>query len=517
MKNYCGLVVAFALMAAASIFSCKKDKFRQPSAENVRLSIDSLTMTQFYALRIYVSWNMPDGYVLDPNVPTDKKASEHGICYNYTGNPTISDFKKKEYAGNAPDYVSLYLPESFRTIYFRVYVIINDIPYYSSQKSISTSGLRDPWEKELISGDFFDIREVVYDDNYGFAILGSVHTTDSPDSCWARLIKVDGEGNIQWSKDYRDHSYYQPYQLLKTRDGYAIISGRKDAAEGDILITKINASGVQVNRFVLDNAVNTLKGVYENSGQQLVLYTTKQHKNESSGAIWTWILDWPDQAVGEINYNVYDDFYQGGEAKKSIGNPEGWTCIRYIHIGSILNVTHYGADNHYKWNHEIESNEFGPKSGTMAGVNIRLNIQKNPVVLTYATFTPRRSISSLAVLDANTGRLLWQGFIYDPTFSIRSNGRTMATDFCQDIDGNYYSTGTSQSVDSNRVSRFIFKHNAEGRAQWYYRVSETDAITRKNVHSILITPEKMIYLFGTQKPEGASEANTRLYIFRAKE
>nr|WP_295874332.1 hypothetical protein [uncultured Chitinophaga sp.] len=514
MKKYVGLFVAFILIAAVSISSCKKDKFKQPSAEDIRLSIDSLKMTQFYKLSVYISWNMPEGYVLDPNVPTDKKASEHGICYNYTGNPTINDFKKKSSAINVPKEMSVYLVTAFRTVYFRVYVVINGIPYYSPQKSISTSGLRESWEKELTSGDFFNIKEVVYDDNYGFAILGSVHSADSPDSCWARLIKVDGNGNIQWSKDYRDYSYYEPHQLLKVREGYVIVSGRKDPAEGDMLITKINTGGMQVDKFVLDNPINTLRGIYENRGQQLVLYMTQKYKMGGREEVWTSILDWPDQAVGVIN-NVKDNFYNYGQAQKSIGSPEGWTFIRGQ--GPYLNTTHYSADNHYKWNKTVKAYEFGAMPASYEGVCIRLNSQKKPIVLAHTVVDLRSSVSSLMELDINTGQVSWQSYIYDATFMAYANGRTMATDFCQDIDGNYYTTGTSQSRDSTVVSRFIFKNNAEGRAQWYYRLAENNSISRKNVHSILVTPEKMIYLFGARKPDGASEANTQLYIFRGRE
>ncbi|NML41169.1 hypothetical protein HHL17_28505 [Chitinophaga sp. G-6-1-13] len=512
MKKYCSLFVAFALLAIIANLSCKKDKILPPAAEDVRLSIDSIGAFDFYHLRIFVSWKMPEGYQLVGDSTIINKASEHGICYNYTGNPTINDTKTQSYTNDPKTSIDGLFVKSYLTIYFRAYVIINGTVYYSPQKSTTTSGLKDQWEKEFISGDFFSIRSVVYDDNNGFAILGSVHGADSPDNCWSRLIKVDGNGNMLWSKDYRESVYYMPYRLLKINDGYVIISGSKNPDTGNTLVAKTTSEGSQVDRFVLGPPVSTLIGIHENAIRQLVL---NMRDNSISFDLWTNLIDWPNKSISLMNprksqYNISSGL------KKSISTPDGWTVISDVHGEDAVSIASYSLDNHYKW-HVKQENYYYPGTGNIEGISIRQNVQKNPVVLTCVTYYPKSSIGTLTELDANTGKQLWHQFIRPPNFIGVRDSRTMPTDFSQDRDGNYYVTGTVQTLDSTRAWRFIMKHGTQGAYNWHYRIPESDSISKKDVHSIFVTPEKTIYLFGARKTDGLTEANTQLYIFKGRE
>jgi len=114
----------------------------------------------------------------------------------------------------------------------------DDAPLPSMQEQMAFIGELD-WVKSYGGSGEETAQKVIATQDGGFAVLGYANSTDgnlegkqtAVNDYW--LLKLDGEGNLQWSKTYGGSKDDKGQSLIQTKDGGFVLTGYAMSSDGD--------------------------------------------------------------------------------------------------------------------------------------------------------------------------------------------------------------------------------------------------------------------------------------------
>ncbi len=248
-------------------------------------------------------------------------------------------------------------------------------------------------------------RSLIQTADGGYAITGAT-TSFGAGELDVYLIKLDANGNLQWTKTIGGPEIEEGNSLIQTSDGGYVIAGYTasfGAGKADVYLVKLDANG---------------------------------------NLQWTKTIGGKDEDVGLSLIQTSDSGYAIAGATKSFGAGK-----------ADVYVVKLDANGNLQWTKTIG----GP--GDEAGFSL---IQTSDGGYAIAGFTPSFGAGDWDVyvvkLDAN-GNLQWTKTIGGPADEIGFS-------LVQTSDGGYAITGDTYSFGAGRADVYVVKLNANGNLQW---------------------------------------------------
>jgi hypothetical protein len=176
------------------------------------------------------------------NVTSDGGATiiVRGVCWNTTGNPTISDNHTTDGSGTGEFISDITGLSPLTTYYVRAYATNSVGTAYANELSFSTKDVINiTWQKTLggSGGDWVYSIQQTTDNGYIFA--GCTESNDNDVSgnhgikdYW--IVKLTTSGDIDWQKTFGGSDWDQANSIQQTTDGGYIIAGEAFSDDGDV-------------------------------------------------------------------------------------------------------------------------------------------------------------------------------------------------------------------------------------------------------------------------------------------
>jgi DNA replication initiation complex subunit (GINS family) len=283
----------------------------------------------------------------------------------------------------------------------------------------------------------------------GYAIAGLTQSFGAGEAD-IYVIKLDANGNLQWTKTIGGLGYDGGTSLIQTPDGGYVIAGVTSsfgAGEGDIYVVKLDANG---------------------------------------NLQWTKTIGGPELDAGFSLIQTSDSGYAIAGHTKSFGAGEG-----------DIYVVKLDANGNLQWTKTIG----GP--GEEMGLSL---IQTSDGGYAITGFTQSFGAGELDVylvkLDAN-GNLQW-------TKTIGGPGDEAGYSLIQTADGSYTITGATSSFGAGEADIYVIKLDANGNLQWTKTIDAKNENLIKS--SIIQTSDGSYVIAGTTRSFGAGKRD--VYIVK---
>lgn len=240
------------------------------------------------------------------------------------------------------------------------------------------------WKKNLGGSGADNAYRICATVDGGYIVTGSTQSMDGqvtgqhyfeenpmlPDA-W--VVKLDGDGNLQWQKVLGGYTSDYGFDIKQTTDGGYIIAGASESADGDITaprggydywVVKLdNAGNLVWQKSLGGNSYDEARNIIETSNGYVVSGFTYSQTNDVStnygnGDIWVAGLDTSGNLIWEKNYggtftdNVYNMFENSSgeyilcgytysadnDVTANHGQSDGW-------IASLGEITNGNEDN----------------------------------------------------------------------------------------------------------------------------------------------------------------------------
>ena len=331
----------------------------------------------------------------------------------------------------------------------------------------------------------------------GYAIAGATKSFGAGD--WdAYVVKLDANGNLQWTKTIGGPASDDGGPLIQTSDGgYAIASYTESFGAGkmDVYVIKLDASGnLQWTKTIggkkedmgLMSLIQTSDGGYAIAGSTRSFGTGEWDvyvvKLDAKGNLqWTKTIGGKKEDVGTSLIQTSDGGYAIAGSTRSFGTGE-WDVY----------VVKLDAKGNLQWTKTIG----GP--GYEIGNSLIQTSDGGYAIAGYTTsFGAGDRDVYVVKLDAN-GNLQWTKTIGKPTIE---EGNSLI----QTSDGGYAIAGYIGSFYTSRdyfLDFYVVKLNANGNLQWTITTPPEPRAIREEGHSIIQTSDGgyaiagCIYFFG---------------------
>jgi hypothetical protein len=292
----------------------------------------------------------------------------------------------------------------------------------------------------------------------GYAIAGTT-TSFGAGLSDAYLVKLDANGNLQWTKTIGGKDFEDGYSLIQTSDGgYAIAGTTKSFGAGgdDVYVVKLDATGnLQWTKTIggkkddvgLMSLIQTSDGGYAIAGATTSfgagLSDAYLVKLDANGTLqWTKTIGGPGYEIGHSLIQTSDGGYAIAGSTQSFGAG-----------GDDVYVVKLDANGKLQWTKTIG----GPKDDW--GISL---IQTSDGGYAIAGSTQSFGAGNYDVyvvkLDAN-GNLQW-------TKTIGGKSWDAGMSLIQTSDGGYAITGYTQSFGAGGEDVYVVKLDANGNLQW---------------------------------------------------
>jgi hypothetical protein len=292
----------------------------------------------------------------------------------------------------------------------------------------------------------------------GYAIAGTT-TSFGAGLSDAYLVKLDANGNLQWTKTIGGKDFEDGYALIQTADGGYVIAGQTNsfgAGGYDVYLVKLDANGnLQWTKTIggekddvgLMSLIQTSDGGYAIAGATNSfgagngdVYVVKLDANGKLQ--WTKTIGGPGYEIGHSLIQTSDGGYAIAGATKSSGAG-----------GEDVYVVKLDANGNLQWTKTIG----GPKDDW--GISL-IQTSDGGYAIAGSTFSFGAGGLDVYVvkLDAS-GNLQW-------TKTIGGKKEDAGISLIQTSDGGYAIAGYTKSFGAGGEDVYVVKLDANGKLQW---------------------------------------------------
>jgi hypothetical protein len=309
------------------------------------------------------------------------------------------------------------------------------------------------------------------------------------------VVKLDANGNLQWTKTIGGPESEEGVSLIQTSDGGYAIAGLTQsfgAGEDDVYVVKLDANGnLQWTK--------TIGGKKEDGGFSLI------QTSDGGYAIAGYTLSF---GAGEADvYVVKLDAHGNLQWTKTIGGPGseiGFSLIQtsnggYVIAGttesfgvggSDVYVVKLDANGNLQWTRTIG------RPGNEIGFCLIQTSDSGYVIAGSTTSFGTGGVDVYVVkLNAN-GNLQW-------TTTIGGKEEDVGVSLIQTSDGGYAIAGSTKSFGAGEWDVYVVKLNANGKPQWTKTIGTKNEKFIKS--SIIQTSDGSYVIAGTTRSFGAGE------------
>jgi hypothetical protein len=272
------------------------------------------------------------------------------------------------------------------------------------------------------------------------------------------VVKLDANGKLQWTKTIGGPERDAGFSLIQTSDGGYAIAGYTSsfgAGEADVYVVKLDANGnLQWTKTiggkkedVGSSLIQTSDGGYAIAGYTISfgageadVYVVKLDAN--GNLQWTKTIGGPTIEAGSSLIQTSDGGYAIAGSTTSFG--AGWADVYVVKLD---------ANGNLQWTKTIG----GPKDDRGTSL-IRTSDGGYAIAGTTTSFGAGLSDAYLVKLDAN-GNLQWTKTIGGPTIEAGSS-------LIQTSDGSYAIAGFTKSFGAGEADVYVVKLDANGNLQW---------------------------------------------------
>jgi hypothetical protein len=309
-------------------------------------------------------------------------------------------------------------------------------------------------------GTRYDVGYSVQQTSDGGYIMAGLFTPSASDSGDVLLIKVDGLGNVVWSKRYGGPREERAFSVKQTSDGgYITVARTKsfvDTTRWDVLLIKTDPNGnlqwgrVYSNPSLDDepsDVIETSDGGYLVVGGAQSRRSSSQNEilvmkiNSSGDLQWVrWLGDtiYQDQAYSVKRTSDGGYIVAGRTGSYGSGNADIF-LMKLDSSGNVVWARAYGS------------------SGPDFGYDVQITSDGGFVVVGY--YTSSGDTSSIIVKTNSSGNVQWYrvlgGTRMDAFYSV-----------VQTSDGGFIATGRTNSFGSGSADVFLTRFNSSGTLQW---------------------------------------------------
>jgi len=351
-----------------------------------------------------------------------------------------------------------------------------------------------PFCKAIGGANYDDSNSLIQTSDGGYAIAGTTFSFGAGGED-VYVVKLDANGNLQWTKTIGGKDADGGSSLIQTSDGGYVIAGTTfsfGAGGGDIYVVKLDANGnLQWTK--------TIGGPGDEAGASLI--QTSDGGYAIAGTTFSF------GAGGRDIYVVKLDANGNLQWTKTIGGPEseeGYSLIQtsdggYVIAGSTnsfsagkddVYVVKLDANGNLQWTKTIG----GPK--IEAGFSLIQTSDGGYAITGFTTsFGAGEADVYIVKLDAN-GNLQWTKTIGGPESEI-------GTSLIQTSDGGYAIAGYTKSFGAGSGDVCVVKLDANGNLQWTKTIGAKNKNYSKS--SLIQTSDGGYAIAGHTESFGAGE------------
>jgi len=317
-----------------------------------------------------------------------------------------------------------------------------------------------PYFCKAIGGENLDWgNSIIQTSDGGYAIAGTTISPDEGIRGFVYVVKLDAHGNLQWTKTIGGPETEEGRSLIQTSDGGYAITGSTTsfgAGEADVYIVKLDANGnLQWTKTIGGPETEEGRSLIQTSdGGYVIAGSTKSFgageadvyvvKLDANGNLqWTKTIGGPSDEEGNSIIQTSDGGYAITGYTTSFGAGKG-----------DVYVVKLDANGNLQWTKTI-----GGKNPDIGYSLIQTSDGGYAITGSTTSFGAGKGDVYVVKLDAN-GNLQWTKTIGGPSDEEGSS-------IIQTSDGGYAIAGTT-SFPEERIFGFAYvvKLNANGRLQW---------------------------------------------------
>jgi outer membrane protein assembly factor BamB len=426
---------------------------------------------------------------------------EVGICWNDSGEPTVSD--------NLKIFTNNQLKDTIRTIgqnkkifaraFYRNKFSKNESILYSTTIEVSTKGLKKLMEKEVMLDQFVNVVQVVNTNRNTFIVLYECLQKAPRSGSYPAIIEIDGNGQVLWKKEYiTKDKIIAPLDILEIPSGYLVFCRYMDLKD-EILILKIDKFGNKVfEKIIIDTERQRLKNVELLSDGTIKVIMSQFDTSLSDGTLINHkIVESILNENAEVLYQKYFDY----ETNNPAGNNDMNNLILHATNGNIfsanifLNLKDFVISPkvlfqlHDK-NHKLIWEKIMEEPINAIPLKISRAINGNPVVMNPRELQRRLWLTEVNLKD---GSIRWEYNYSNFRFGPFSN--TLPISLCTDREGSHYVTGDVTPKFGVQSNTFIVKVDKDGKKMWDFDFAEQSPYKFSKSQHILINNVGNIVLF----------------------
>jgi hypothetical protein len=329
----------------------------------------------------------------------------------------------------------------------------------------------------------------------GYAIAG-ITTSFGVGEANVYVVKLDANGNLQWTKTIGGKGWDMGFSLIQTSDGGYAIAGFTPsfgAGGGDVYVVKLNANGNLQwtktiggeNWEVGHSLIQTSDGGYAIAGftssfgaGEDDVYVVKLDAN--GNLQWTKTIGGPESEEGHSLIQTSDGGYAIAGYTESFGARE-WDVY----------VVKLDAHGNLQWTKTI-----GGKKEDMGNSLIQTSDGGYAITGFTKSFGAGEADVYVVKLDAN-GNLQWTKTIGGPESDWGSS-------LIQTSDGGYAIAGYTRSFGAGRDDVYVVKLDANGNLQWTKTIGGPES---EEGNSLIQTSDGGYAIAGYTKSFGAGESD----------
>jgi hypothetical protein len=290
----------------------------------------------------------------------------------------------------------------------------------------------------------------------GYAIAGSTESFGGWRDVY--VVKLDANGNLQWTKTIGGESWDWGNSLIQTSDGGYVIAGGTSsfgAGEADVYVVKLDANGNLLWTKTIGgpaseegkSLIQTSDGGYAIAGYTISfgageadVYVVKLNAN--GNLQWTKTIGGPADEIGNSLIQTSDGGYAIASTTNSFGTGERDVYVVKLDANGNLQWTKTIGGESWDWGYSLVQTSDG--GYVIAGE-------------TYS-FGAGEADVYVVKLDAN-GNLQW-------TKTIGGPDREEGSSLIQTSDGGYAIAGYTISFGAGEADVYVVKLDAHGNLQW---------------------------------------------------
>ena len=335
----------------------------------------------------------------------------------------------------------------------------------------------------------------------GYAIAGKTESSGAGQAD-VYVVKLDANGNLQWTKTIGGPKDDWGRSLIQTSDGGYAIAGFTSsfgAGQADVYLVKLDANGnLQWTKTIGGpeseggySLIQTSDGGYAIAGYtasfgagQLDVYVVKLDAN--GNLQWTNTIGGPKGEEGHSLIQTSDGGYAIAGKTNSFGAGDYDVYVVKLDANGNLQWTKTIGGENEDWGSSLIQTADGGYA--IAGYTVFLGAE--PPFNVY-----------FVKLDAN-GNLQWTKTIGGPHFDVGNS-------LIQTADGGYAIAGTTGSFGAGNGDVYVVKLDAKGNLQWTKTIGEKDW---DEGHSLIQTSDGGYVIAGSTSSFGAGGAD--VYVIK---